>query len=64
MNRQEAINIIEGLYPTDSPYIKTNTIGERLLAQAKSEYENWRDLPDTILFRYAVLCEQEENRRK
>ena len=62
MDRQQAINIIEGLYPVDSQYSETNTIGERLLSQAKRECENWRTLPDAILFRYADLCQQEEDR--
>lgn len=62
MDRKEAIEIIEGLYPVDSQFLKTNFVGERLLAQAKRECEDWRNLPDAILFRYADLCQQEEQR--
>jgi len=62
MNRKEAIEIIEGLYPVDSDYPDTNAVGDRLLARAKREAENWRTLPDAILFRYAELCLAEENK--
>lgn len=62
MDRQQAISTIEALYPIDSQYEETNAIGERLLAQAKREREDWRNLPDAILFRYADLCQQEEER--
>ena len=62
MNRQQAISIIDALYPIDSQYAKTNAVGERLLAQAKREQDDWRNLPDAILFRYADLCQQEEAR--
>lgn len=61
--RDIAISNIEGLFPIDSQYEETNRIGERLLAQAKRECEDWRNLPDAILFRYAELCIQEENRQ-
>jgi len=60
MDRQQAISTIEALYPIDSEYEDTNVIGERLLAQAKREYDNWRNLPDAVLFRYAELCQREE----
>jgi len=63
MNRQEAIEIIEALFPTDSPYSDTNAIGERLLAQARSEIQGWRSEPDEVLVRYADLCMQEENKQ-
>ena len=33
------------------------------LAQATREWEDWRNLPDGILFRYAELCRQEQNRQ-
>ncbi len=62
MDRQQAISTIEALYPIDSQYKETTAIGERLLAQAKRECEDWRNLPDAILLRYANLCEQEEER--
>jgi len=61
--REQAIGDIEALFPIDSQYEKTNEIGEKLLAQAKRECEDWRNLPDAILFRYAELCRQEENRQ-
>ncbi len=61
MTRQEAIQHIESLYPIDSEYEDTNAIGEILLAQAKREVNNWRNLPDAILIRYAELCINEEN---
>jgi hypothetical protein len=63
MNRQQAISTIENLFPTDSQYAGTNAVGERLLEQAKRECENWRNLPEPILFRYAELCLQEESRQ-
>ena len=63
MDRKQAISTIEALFPVDSQYEETNAIGERLLNQAKRECENWRNLPDAILFRYADLCEQEERRQ-
>ncbi len=62
MTREEAIAIIESLYPIDSQYQETNAVGERLLAQAKRECEDWRNLPDATLLRYADLCQQEEER--
>ena len=62
MDRQKAIDTIEALYPIDSQYEGTNATGERLLAQAKRECDDWRNLPDAILFRYADLCQQEEER--
>ena len=61
MNREQAISTIEALYPIDSQYADTNEIGERLLAQAKREVEDWRTtLSDAVLIRYADLCQQEE----
>lgn len=62
MDRDQAISTIESLYPVDSQYEVTNRIGERLLAQAKRECDDWRNLPDNILFRYAELCQREENK--
>jgi len=63
MTREEAISLIEGLFPTDSQYEGTNKIGERLLAQAKSEVIGWRTEPTEVLIRYAELCQQEEVRQ-
>ena len=61
--RALAISQIEGLFPTDSQYAETTTIGERLLAQAKREVQGWRNEPTEVLVRYAELCVAEENRQ-
>ena len=63
MEREQAIQMIEGLFPADSQYIKTSEIGERLLAQAKMEVVGWRNEPTDVLIRYAELCMAEENRQ-
>jgi len=64
MTRDEAIRIIDSLYPTDSEFEQTNQVGEELLAQAKREVNvnplTWRNEPTRILIRYAELCEQRE----
>ena len=60
MDREQAIQQIEGLFPTDSQYEETNKIGERLLAQAKREVVGWRTEPTEVLIRYAELCLVEE----
>jgi len=60
--REQAIQQIEGLFPTDSQYVETNKIGERLLAQAKREVEGWRSESTQVLIRYAELCIAEEHR--
>lgn len=62
MTREEAIVMINGLYPVDTEYEATRIIAEKLLAQAKRETEDWRNLPDLTLFRYAELCEDFERR--
>ncbi len=62
MNREQAIQQIEGLFPTDSQYEETNKMGERLLAQAKREVEGWRIESTPVLVRYAELCMAEEHR--
>ena len=65
MNREEAINIIEGLYPADSEYPDSREIGITLLEQAKRETNNWRNCSDEIILRYACLCEiQKVKQRK
>lgn len=56
MTREEAIQLIEGLFPADSQYEKTNEVGEKLLAQAKREINGWRTEPTEVLIRYAELC--------
>ncbi|HDY90097.1 MAG TPA: hypothetical protein ENH82_18515 [bacterium] len=58
--REDAIQIIEGLYPTDSGYPETNAIGIELLEQAERNISDWRDLPIETLFEYARLCEVRE----
>ncbi len=56
MDREGAMQTIEGRFPTDSDFLETNEIGERLLAQAKREATNWRSEPTAVLIRYAELC--------
>ncbi len=61
MDRDDAIGIIDALYPTDSEFEGTNQIGAKLLAQAKTEVRvslTWRNEPTKVLVRYAELCEQ------
>ena len=60
MDREQAIQQIEGLYPVDSQYETTNKVGERLLAQARMEKQGWRTEPTEVLIRYAELCIAEE----
>lgn len=65
-NREEAILYIEGLFPPDCEYPDTSAIGERLLEQAKRETgftDNWRNLPDNVIARFAQLCIAEEKRQ-
>ena len=63
MDREQAIQQIEGLFPADSQYEKTNEIGLKLLAQAKREVAGWRTEQTEVLIRYAELCIAEENRQ-
>jgi len=63
MDREQAMQQIEGLFPTNSQYEETTKIGERLLAQAKREVEGWRSESTPVLIRYAELCMAEENRQ-
>ena len=63
MTREEAISIINGLYPADAPYEDTAKLGEQLLERAKREVPGgftWRDEPTAVLIRYAELCELKE----
>ncbi|HDY88357.1 MAG TPA: hypothetical protein ENH82_09640 [bacterium] len=60
MTREKAILAIDSLFPTDSEYPETNKIGIELLEEAKHNVENWRNLPDAVLFEYARLCEERE----
>ncbi len=57
MNRKQAIETIEAMYPPESE------IGEKLLQQAKNDCNSWKNLPDDVLSRYADLCQQEETRQ-
>lgn len=63
MDRKEAISIIESLYPADSQYPDSREIGKRLLEQAESEINGWRNKSTEVLIRYAELCQQEETRQ-
>ncbi len=63
MTREEAIQEIEGLFPVDSQYEKTNEVGEKLLAQAKREINGWRTEPTGVLIRYAELCIAKERQQ-
>jgi len=63
MTREGAIATIEALFPADSQYPRTRQKGIELLEQAKRNVEDWRNLPDEILFEYARLCVREERRQ-
>lgn len=63
MNRNEAIQIIEGLFPADAGHPDTAEVGQKLLEQAKREACGWRSEPDAVLIRYAELCQNEERRQ-
>ena len=58
MNKEQAMDIISGLYPPDTE------IGQKLLQQAKNQLETWRYLPENVLIRYAELCQREENHQE
>ena len=53
MNREEAIEIIEDLYPPDSKYASIAYIGQ--LTRANAESYMWRELPDEVLLRMAEI---------
>jgi len=61
MNREQAIQQIEGLFPADSPY--NPEFGQKLLDQAKHEVCGWRTESTEVLIRYAELCMAEESRQ-
>ncbi len=63
MDRQQAIDIISGLYPVDSDHPDTRSIGRQLLQQAKEETDGWRNESVGVLIRYAELCQEMENRQ-
>lgn len=50
MDRKEAIETIEMLFPADN-----SEEGKKLLINAI--YMGWRSLPDDILKKYAMLCQ-------
>ena len=58
MDREQAIQTIEGLFPADSPY--NTEFGQKLLDQAKREVTGWRTESTEVLIRYAQLCQDEE----
>ena len=58
-DRENAINIIEALYPADSGYEDVSKEGRKLLMEAIAQ--NWRNLPDEILATYETLCAQKEH---
>lgn len=57
--RDEAIQNISALYPTDSEYPNTNEVGKNLLEEARrlaGSPRTWRDEKTEVLVRYAELC--------
>lgn len=61
MTRDEAIEIIEALYPTDSDEPETNKVGEDLLEEARrlvGSPRTWRDETTAVLIKYAELCRE------
>ena len=56
MTRDEAIEIIELLFPADSEYPDTAVLGQKLLKQARREVTGWKTEPTEVLIRYAQLC--------
>ena len=61
MNREDAISIIDDLFPADAPCINTAGIGKELLGLAK--INAWKNESDAILFEYARLCIAEKYQR-
>lgn len=60
-DRDHFIAVIECLYPPDSQYETTRNKGQGIMLAALEDfYENWRDLPDSVLQRMADLCEWED----
>lgn len=60
--RDQAVRIIEDLFPADSEHLTTATIGHELLDQARRDCTDWRNERIDILLRYAELCQQKEYR--
>lgn len=61
--KKEAISIIEELYPADCDYPEAAKIGSQLLDQAKRETKDWRNESEEVLFRYADLCIEMDERQ-
>jgi hypothetical protein len=62
---EEAIRIIEGLYPPDSKYDDTRTIGRDLMDNTVGNivgYNQWRELLYSDLFRLAYANISEHNK--
>lgn len=60
--REQAIARIAATFPADGAALATRLRGERLLQQARNEAHTWRNESDAVLFRYAELCEAEQQR--
>lgn len=61
--REQAVEIIDRLYPADHENPLVHLPGTQLLLRALAE--SWRESDDKVLFRYAELClaEQEKLQR-
>jgi hypothetical protein len=51
--------VIEASFPADALQPATRFTGQQLLDEAKRQRTNWRDEPDSVLIRYAQLCQAE-----
>ena len=58
MTREEAIDVIEKLYPVDSASSDIAATGQRFLETARAM--EWRNESDAVLIEYAKLCEEKE----
>lgn len=58
MTRERAIGIIESTFPADD-----HELGPELLRRAKERVQGWRSEPDGVLFEYARLCIEEDQRQ-
>ncbi len=57
MTRSDVIKVISQLYPADSEYESTRTVGQQLLMQARAMQPiDWRHEPTPVLIKYAELC--------
>ena len=56
--REDAIQVIEGLWPVDSQFIETAQIGQQLLNEARDRVgaSDWRLESEEVLLAYAMLC--------